>query len=258
MGNNIILPKTLTLYYILDKDTSTWSQKTWTWSSSSTPTSFDTGLVWTTKNNIYYSNGGIYHYILDTPGASWTWKSKSGWSGFTGSQVWTFKDKVYYSRGQTYVLDGSEYQWSEVIWEESTTRPSSVYGGSDYWTDGENLYYSAYTGARYEHFQLDFNTEISLDKVAETGDYCDLKNKIIVNPQIFGNEEKITSLQIENTNYKIPSLKMEDSGYVDSWGIKKWNGFSYPYLGDFIWTDGENIYYSHETLQYILDKINSR
>ena len=42
----------------------------------------------------------------------------------------------------------------------------------------------------------------------------------------------------------------------DTWNTKTWNGYTSIY-GTYIWTDGENIYYSRDTSQYVLNKETS-
>lgn len=43
---------------------------------------------------------------------------------------------------------------------------------------------------------------------------------------------------------------------TDDWDPKTWNGLTF-FCGDDIWTDGENIYYSFQSNQYVLDKSTS-
>jgi hypothetical protein len=42
-----------------------------------------------------------------------------------------------------------------------------------------------------------------------------------------------------------------------TWSTKTWTGFT-SFQGNYIWTDGENIYYSNNTDQYVLDKSTSK
>lgn len=42
----------------------------------------------------------------------------------------------------------------------------------------------------------------------------------------------------------------------DTWSTKTWNGLT-SFNGDYIWTDGENIYYSNTSNQYVLNKETS-
>ena len=121
-----------TTQYVLDKSTSTWSEKTWTGL-----TNFTASDVWTDGTDIYVSNGGT-HYVLDKSTSTWSEKTWTGLTSFAGSNVWTDGTDIYVSNGGTqYVLDKSTSTWSEKTWTGLTTLDAR-----DVWTDGTDIYYS--------------------------------------------------------------------------------------------------------------------
>ena len=251
-GENIYYSDSLT-QYVLNKSASTWSPKTWTGL-----TNFIGLFTWTDGENIYYSDGSSKQYVLNK--ATSTWSSKT-WQNFRpgeGSNVWTDGENIYYSDGyhyKQYVLDKSTSTWNTKTWQAPSGVDPTRITGADIWTDGENIYYY-YISSYMDIFSLElkhtYKTITVLAKVAETGDYSDLKNKIIVNPILEGNEEKLTGLEVENVKYKVPEIKIKD----EEWIQKIWTGLT-DFNGSSIWTDGENIYCSSGSNQYVLDKSTS-
>lgn len=85
--------------YVYDKETFTWSEKTW-----NGITNFDGRYVWTDGEKYYYSNGSE-QYQLDKATSTWTEKTWTGLTSFTGQYIWTDGTNIYYSNGsEQYVL----------------------------------------------------------------------------------------------------------------------------------------------------------
>ena len=209
-------------YYILDRSTSTWVEGSWNVSNLR-----DGTCVWNDGENIYYS-AGSKQYVFDKTTLTWSAKTWNGFSNIIGSSVWTDGEHIYYS-------------YFENIYV---------------WNDGENIYYSS----GQNQYQLHIKNTMFLATVAKTGDYRDLKNRVIANPitipKLEGEEEKITSLQIDNVNYRIPIPKILD-GYSNRWFSKEWYGDNTNFSGNYVWSDGKNIYYSAVGKQYVLNKSTS-
>ena len=67
-------------------------------------------------------------------------------------------------------------------------------------------------------------------------------------------------LEVVNGEWTTGSKKIDKeynaSGYSNKWEEKSWNGLTNPSV-EYIWTDGENIYYSNGSNHYVLDKATS-
>ena len=155
-----------------DKDTLTWSAINW--SPSTLNTNFSSAYVWTDGENIYYSNGSE-HYILQRGTLNWTAVSWYGLTNFIGSWVWTDGENIYYSYDSThYVLDKATSTWYTKTWTGLNS-----FTGNNIWTDGENIYmandYVVTTSPNYQIETVKHDLK-ECEKVAETGNYYDLKN----------------------------------------------------------------------------------
>ena len=118
--------------YVLDKATSTWNPKTW-----SGVTRFNGWHIWTDGENSYYSYHD-YQYVLDKTTSTWNQKTWYGVSAPQCYEIWTDGENIYCSRGSThYVLDKATSTWNPKTWYGLTT-----FTGSYIWTDGKNVYYS--------------------------------------------------------------------------------------------------------------------
>ena len=158
--------------YVLDKATSTWSVKTW-----NGLTLFSGRQIWTDGENIYYSNGSG-QYVLDKATSTWSPKTWTGLTNFIGRGIWTDGDNIYYSNGprNQYVLDVANSTWNTKSWKGL----DGIYGGALYiqglWTDGDNNYYSVGDTELVLSPLSAHHPATILEKVAETGDYNDLRN----------------------------------------------------------------------------------
>ena len=246
--------------YVLDKTTSTWSQKTWYGL-----TNFSGSNIWTDGENIYYSSGNL-QYVLDKTTSTWSQKEWTGLTELYGNNIWTDKESIYYSNGiQQYVLDKKTFTWITKTWNEN-----NIFDGDNIWTDGENVYLSNAGGAQNSQYVLKKNTLPQIKPV--------LSDELTVkaNPELSGSEEELTGIQIENNIYKMPeqpvvsnvipkNVKTELNKFSNTWENKEWYGQTWDGdnnpMGEDIWTDGENVYYSFEfnevKYQYVLNKETS-
>ena len=276
-------------HYVLDKSTSTWSEKTWYGL-----TDFIGGTVWTDGTNIYTSERNNEHYVLDKESSTWSRKNWTGLTDFSGLNIWTDGDDIYMSNAYShYVLDKATSTWNKKIWNGL-----NFFYNTSIWTDGENIYYSNYLGGINYQYILDKSTStwkektwnelsnVDGDKVWTDGKniyYSDGNNQYVLkkntlsqtkpvlsdeleikaNPELSGNEEELTGIQIDNVKYKMPEkpvvsnvipsdTRTELSRFGDTWENKVWP--SDIRVSSEVWTDGNNIYNSNGRDQYILDK----
>ena len=203
-------------HYVLDKPTSTWSQKTW-----NGLTNFNGFNVWTDGENIYVSERSV-HYVLDK--ATSTWSPKT-WTGidlinFNGRNVWTDGENIYFSDDSDhYVLDKTTSTWSPKTWTGLTS-----FDGNGIWTDGENIYYSNNS----DQYVLDRTTSTWGPKT-----WSGLTS-------FLGYEVWTDGENIYHSNNTIQYVLDKDTS---TWNLKTWRNLT-RFNGDNIWTDGENIYYS--------------
>lgn len=150
-GDNIYYQpdKSPTSGYVLNKNTSTWSSKSWSGNSDS---NFKATYIWTDGDSIYYSNSSK-QYVLNKSTSTWETKTWTGTSP-AGHNVWTDGNNIYYSGGSSTthrVLNKSTSTWSTKTWNGLTN-----FYGADVWTDGSGIYYNSST------------TEYVLDKSTST------------------------------------------------------------------------------------------
>ena len=129
-------------HYILDKDTSTWSEVTLT----NAPSAFEPQDVWSDGNNIYYNAGGLSSYVFDRTTKTW---SEKVWSGVPsnyanaslyGRFIWSDGNNIYYNDWTTsLVLDLATSTWESTSW---TGLANTDFAGVDIWLDGENTYFT--------------------------------------------------------------------------------------------------------------------
>ena len=223
-GENIYFSSSST-QKVLDKATSTWSNKTW-----SGLTSFNGEYVWTDGDNIYCLNGS-YQYVLDK--ATSTWSSKT-WTvtpyNFDSRYIWTDGDNIYYSASSyQYVLDKANNTWETKSWNGY----SSI-NGDCIWTDGTDIYYS------------NDNVQYKLNKDTSTWSSKSWTGLT----RFYG-----YNIWTDGTNvyYSSSATQYVLSG-TSAWASKPWSGLT-SFAGKDVWTDGENIYYSggSSSTQYSLN-----
>lgn len=221
--------------YVLNKATSTWSTKTWSGSSS-----FAGKNIWSDGTNIYLSNDSTQK-VLNIATSTWSNKSWSGLTSFTGVCVWTDGENIYYSKATSsnkqYVLDKSTGTWSAKTWSGDTT----WINGDAVWTDGLNIYYTSSNGS----YILDKSTstwtaitfETTPGNFSPTGIWTD-------------GEEVYFYTSDGSAAYKFVSSI--PTWTVSSIPINTTGTSLIPTIGSDIWTDGDNIYYSANTIQSVL------
>ena len=246
-GENIYYSDNSSVHYVLDKTTSTWSSKTW-----SGLTNFSGNDIWADGENIYWS-GGSEHYVLDKTTSTWRPKTWNGLTNFFSSNIWTDGENIYYSTWENNcVLDKTTSTWTSKTW--SGINLSNFYGAL-IWTDGENIYYSSGS----TQYVLNKN---SLHSVKT---HLTRANDIKINTAS-SSTQTLQNFVYKNIRYEIKQLqpssnvpvsntKTESETFQSAWEMIE--GPSFSWYRDSIWTDGENIYYSNYSDQYVLNKTTS-
>lgn len=222
-GVNIYCSSSSTSQYILNKSNMTWETKRW--SGSFAPVGAN---VWSDGINIFYSSGTT-QYVLNNG----TWEEKTWtYSPSAGSEIIQFQDKLYYlsGSGDFYVYNGSDFDYIDMTLVDWTVSISFI--GSYLWTDGEKLYYSV----RDKQYLMDLDSRQIV--AMEWGDY----------------EPKGYAIWSDGTNVYCdhPNPSMHHKLVNGVWVETEWNGLYGDFRGDFIWTDGENIYFSENGTNYII------
>lgn len=125
--------------YVLNKETSTWEEKTWT----GPLTSFNAEYIWNDTDNVYFSDGS-QQYVLNKISGEWEEKTWYGLTNFNRKRIWKDGNNIYYSYGSDqYILNESTSTWESKTWQGLTS-----FLGDGVWTDGSNVYYS-YSSEQY-------------------------------------------------------------------------------------------------------------
>lgn len=80
-------------HYVLNKETSTWTGKTW-----NGLTEFDASGIWTDGVNTYYSTGTT-HYILNKSNSTWLLENSLTELNIYAKGIWSDGEDVYYTYG---------------------------------------------------------------------------------------------------------------------------------------------------------------
>ena len=225
-GNDIYYSRGTT-QKILNKATSTWSDKTW---SGGHYSGFDGNKIWSDGNDIYYSNG-TKQYVLDKATSTWSAKTWNGLTSFDGDVIWSDGQNIYYSNGSTQkILDITTSTWSNKTWNGLTS-----FYGHNIWSDGNDIYYS------------DGTTQKVLNKATSTW-----SDKIWSGlDSFYGNYVWKYGTYIYYS-YKYSHYVLNKA--TSTWSTKAWN--YNLYYGDQIWSDDSELYYSYDAEQEVLNKYN--
>lgn len=127
-----------------------------------------------------------------------------------------------------YSYENSHYVKVGNTWEPTTWNGLSSFKGEDVWTDGTNIYYSSYQ----THYQLNIVTKTWEAKTWEGITY------------FYG-----SGVWSDGADFYYSATHRLVNG---AWVTKKWTGLSFL-SGDCVWSDGVNIYYSSGSDQYVLN-----
>ncbi len=240
-----------TTHYEFNKSTRTWATKTW-----DGLTSFYGEDVWTDGKNIYCSQTvsspspterTTSHYVLSISSSYWAPMTWTGETNFDGNDVWT--DGInYYASNYQYraqlVLEPSSHTWSVITWNGDLKQPTANY----IWSDGVYFYYSCVESSNpyLANGQCVLSGTTWID-VTWTGigglfsyPYYSMGNCIWT-------DGVDTYCSLGNYGVQLVMNKK-----TNTWETMYWKGYT-DIMGDYVWTDGENYFYSKGTLQYVLD-----
>lgn len=251
--SDAVLQNTDSSYHqlVYDDSTDTWKLVTW---NGLNPLGTN---IWSDGINIYYSDGSR-HYELDKKTLTWNRVNFSGdLSVISTLYLWSDGENVFYSNNDTqYLFDRDNKKWIRL--------PSVMIRGETIFTDGDDIFCMNGNGANstYKLVKCYTNTKAkpsmkgtSNDRefIPKRGLIVGERNKLNVNvgSRLFINDDN--KLCAESS---MPKYVIEDSspGYLSlKYEQKTWSGLSNLY-GNYIWTDGDNIYYSDASSQYVLDR----
>ena len=246
------------LQYVLDRETSTWIEKTWY--------GLDNILlfgdhVWNDGENIYYTN--VYldssqdyqqidaNFILNKETSTWNPINMGELAvNSIANYRWTDGENIYISfDNEQYVFDKITKTWSQKTWNGLNNFHYNLI-----WTDGENIYYrqnyvlnketSTWIEINIDYSKLNDTTIQSEDFIYYCGETYTLQSDFNA---VDGQIHYYAYLYIFDSS----NLTWQEVGYWDYIGEQ---GPMYSMSSNIrdIWTDGENYYYSRYQAQYIL------
>lgn len=266
---------------ILNKDTDTWTEKTWNIGEDS---SYMHGIdIWTDNENIYYSDYDR-QYVLNKETKEWETKEWTGLSDFCGQNIWLDGETVYYSNGENnhYVLNKETSKWEVKEWSGL-----SDFCGTDIWTDGKDIHNITYSYENDYVLNRETNTWVAKKWKTQEYHYIDPRNVwsdgfniYYVGGTSFSSDRKIyifnrktktwlkTSFEgMESSDMQVSELWTDGEGNLyysntlvldratNEWKPKTWSGEINNFSAEYIWTDGEFIYYSYDNeTQFVLNK----
>lgn len=215
------------------------------------------------------NGGGGYTYQFDKKTLNWVLKTESGLTNFDGSKVFHIGKYTlcYKSDDASYWFINANGEWQQVqiapafeisgynVWTDGTytyydtsiyhyiltfngttlaaqsiTWNLPIYGGSNIWSDGENIYYSDGQSAQYvlDPTTLTWSTKTWNGTLPPFGIYAD---------GIWSDGE--------NIYYSLGNTQLILDVSTSTWSTKTWLGLLSSQLtpnATSIWTDGENIW----------------
>ncbi len=238
--------------YIL-KDKSRWEKIEWEGDLKN----IDGHYIWSDGTNTYYGKG-IDQYIFDKQHNRWNpiimWHEGDKCSNYAiyGCAVWTDGENIYYSDNNyaTYILEKGRNIWAEVSWADNE---AMLLDGRDIWRHGGNIYHSH--GEEHHRLQKLMHYKKWTASISSTPE---------IGKSIF-TDTLILSKAVKDSNatkvydYILPK-EVKDSNvtkvYDYAWKDKEWSGLD-KFEGDNIWSDGNHVFYSNGSQQYILNKETS-
>ena len=215
------------LQFVLDKATSTWTTKTWNGYNE-----IYAGNIWVLNGDYYYSGGTNEQYVLDVSTSTWSPVTWNGYTDIYGYNIWSDGDNIYYSdENRQYVLNKTTNTWETKTWY-GLTRFTADY----IWKIDNNIYYS------------DGSRQYVLNRATDTWETMTWNINISSPANIWSDNDGNIYYSVSSDQYILDKTTME-------WKPNNnWNGLDY-FDGRYIWSDGDNIYYSDGDRDYILTLI---
>ena len=238
------------LSYYLDKNSNLWIPKTW---NGNVPSSSPEAIIWKDgRNNVYYSYTYYYgdtnkYYKLDRNTDSWIegiWSMSISYPSYIWVDSYNRTCYSWFNQYGPYILNYDTNEWE--ITDEHMSAIYYVYGTSEIWVDGDNVYYSSsYNGTK----KLNKNTSMWCNFQWNSDGLTYIEGSYIWTDGdniYYSSNEENTTLHIVKGNYVLDRN-------TNTWNPKTWYGLT-EFHGGYVWTDGDNIYYSYRTTHYILNK----
>lgn len=213
---------------ILNTSTGLWSTKTW-----SGRTNFSTANIWTDGETIYcsvYESSTMKHFYLNINTSTWTSTSFSGLTGrWVPANIWSDGTNVYYSN--TRVLNKSTKRWLTKSWsgldDVSSFNPMwiTVFDGHIYYFNNTIHKELNTSTSTWNNITVTFNGQTD-EWIVEGQNLFALKNKCYY-MTIYS--DGIYEFNPNTNNFSTYNY---------------WTGLPTMHEGDFIWSDGTNLYYS--------------
>jgi len=250
-GNNIYFTSNIATY-LYDKQNASWNQVPM-FVTANLPFDLQSSYVWKDADDNTYITHDRVSYKLDKTTNTWEQITWNGMTPSDGQYAWTDGIDTYYSEdGGQYILNKATNTWTRKNWifPSEYSENYSYIDGNEIWIDGTDIYYSRGQGS-YSSPCYTFK----LNKATDTWNRVDMDWAGV---GIFGFGAWTDGT---NTYFSGSDGYNNDCQYVFNkttrkWDKKTWNGYSYIVGGD-VWTDGDNIYYSHGSAQYVLNKNTS-
>jgi hypothetical protein len=181
-----------------------------------------------------FKKGGIYKYN----GTEWESLGGNAEQVYDSTSPNAQSGKAVDMAVRKFITDNTNLVWETKTWQGLTN-----FAGQDVWTDGTDVYYSN----GLNQYVLDRATSTWEAKTWE-GDF-----KPFYGARVWNTEN--------NIYYSYKSSSWDEQYVLNKstgvWEEKTWNGLS-SFSGNYVWTDGDNIYYSDGSEnQYVLNESTS-
>ena len=214
------------LQFVLDKATSTWTTKTWYGYNE-----ISSASIWILDGDYYYSGGSSNQYVLNISTSTWSPVTWNGYTNIYGYNIWSDGENIYYSNDvNQYVLNKTTNTWETKTWYGLTH-----FRGSYIWKLDNNIYYS------------DGPTQYILNRTTDTWETMTWNITISDPEDVWSDNNGNTYYSNGSDQYVLDKTTME-------WKLNdNWNGLDY-FDGRYVWSDGDNIYFSDGDRDYIRTK----
>lgn len=224
--------------YIFNKETDAWEPITWNWSVQVNPR-YSPGKPFIYKHKLRrgaMTVSGVKDFVFNKETNTWEVEDlDSDYMSFDRDHTFTYGEDIYASSGTILYKFNRETEawelWKETIWNESYS-----YVDSAVWFYKGNVYYSMGTN---KQFVLNQETNVWEPKI--WNGYTDLYGTYF-----WGDGKHVYYIEDKNISCILnPS--------TETWERVTWKNYptGYEWRKD-LWTDGENIYCSIGSKQYVL------
>ena len=203
-----------------------------------------------------YDTYNWHSYTSTTTGTEPEWQNETEYAQNTIVKLTDSSGTVAYYQNHSAIV-GTRIQAGTNEWlRDWHTQPSGTYPvDPDYveivgWSRGE------YTDPRnIRVVDHEGNERLAGDLYIHCDDDSTGGTKVTPLPAVTSSDNG-KSLEVSNGSWATGSKKIDKEYNTDDWVAKTWEGLTIT-NGEYIWTDGDNIYYSNYSDQYVYDKSTS-